>query len=378
MRCLSCGKWCEKVSQRIAAARSALRIHTPGSDDNVRPRHFLLVLVGLNNVLSLYNGRGGVMSEPLAYLNGQMVPASRACLPIYDAGIVLGATVTDQARTFHHRLFRLRDHLDRLFHSLHAARIKIDLSKDQLEDIAQELVLQHARLIHEEDELGLVIFVTAGEYRTYAPATSIDRNAPTVCAHTFPLPFELWADRIENGVHLVIPSVRHIPPQCIDPAIKCRSRMHFYLADHEAWQVDPNAAALLLDMSGHITETSTANFMMVERDRILSPTLANTLGGVSRATVIELASRLGIPVAERDITPDQATHADEAFLASTPYCMMPVSRIGGVQIAGGKPGPVFRRLSDAWSDEVGIKIHQQIVDGARRRSTVNFAERRTN
>src|SRR5262245_33126731 len=246
----------------------------------------------------------GKMAEPLVYLNGQMLLASQARLPIYDAGIVLGATVTDQARTFRHKLYRLGDHLDRLFHSLEAARIEINLSKNQLAGIAQELVSHHAQLIHHEDELGLVIFVTAGEYPTYAPSPSSARTTPTVCAHTFPLPFELWSDKIENGIHLVIPSVRHIPPQCLDPAIKCRSRMHFYLADYEARQVDPKAAALLLDMNGHITETSTANFMMVESGTIVSPTLVNTLAGVSRATVIELAGRRGISVTERDITPD--------------------------------------------------------------------------
>src|SRR5262245_58384245 len=132
------------------------------------------------------------MAEPLVYLNGQMVPASQACLPIYDAGIVLGATVTDQARTFHHKLFRLGDHLDRLFHSLDVARMRIELSRGQLADIAHELIAQHAQLIHEHDELGLVVFVTAGEYRTYAPSPHAARSTPTVCAHTFPLPFELW------------------------------------------------------------------------------------------------------------------------------------------------------------------------------------------
>jgi branched-chain amino acid aminotransferase len=308
------------------------------------------------------------MTGPLVYLNGRMLPASQACLPIYDAGIVLGATVTDQARTFHHKLFRLGDHLDRLFRSLEAARIEINLSKNQLAGIAQELVSHHAQLIHNEDELGLVIFVTAGEYPTYAPSPRSVRTTPTVCAHTFPLPFELWADKIVNGIHLVIPSVRHIPPQCLDPAIKYRSRMHFYLADYEARQVDPNAAALLLDMNGHITETSTANFMMVERGTVVSPTLVNTLAGVSRATVIELAGRRGISVTERDTTPDQAIHADEAFLASTPYCLMPVSRINGVEIGDGKPGAMFRLLSDAWDQEVGVQIRQQILDSARRRS----------
>jgi branched-subunit amino acid aminotransferase/4-amino-4-deoxychorismate lyase len=311
------------------------------------------------------------MTEPIVYLNGQMVAASQACLPIYDAGIVLGATVTDQARTFHRRLFRLDAHLERLFHSLAKARMQLGLSQDRVTAIAQELVGHHASLIHEEDELGLIIFVTAGEYRAYATSTGrAARTEPTVCVHTFPLPFELWGDKMERGTHLVTPETRHIPPQCLDPAIKCRSRMHFYLADREARRIDPEAAALLLDLDGFVTETSTANFLMVQRGTIVSPRLLNTLAGVSRSTAIELAGRLGMPFVEQDITPDQAARADEALLASTPYCLMPVTRINGVTVGSGAPGPVFRQLMQAWSEQVGLDIVQQIVRGAQRRQSL--------
>jgi branched-subunit amino acid aminotransferase/4-amino-4-deoxychorismate lyase len=306
------------------------------------------------------------------YLNGQIVPASQASLPIYDAGVVMGATVTDQARTFHHKLFRLDDHLARLFRSLAAAQLEIGLTHDQLAAIAGELVAHHATLIDEDDELGLVIFVTAGEYRTYAPAIGrVPRAGPTVCAHTFELPFEIWADKLARGFHLITPPIRHVPPQCLDPAIKCRSRMHFYLADRVVRQQDPDAAALLLDLAGHVTETSTANFLMVQTGAIVSPTRANTLAGVSRANVVDLAEQLGIPFIERDITPDQAAAADEALLASTPYCLMPVTRINGTPIGDGVPGPVFRRLIEAWSRQVGLDVAGQVVRGAQRRNVQN-------
>jgi branched-subunit amino acid aminotransferase/4-amino-4-deoxychorismate lyase len=301
-------------------------------------------------------------------LNGNYIPVAQACVPVYDAGFVLGATVTDQVRTFHHKPFRLGEHLDRLLHSLDAAGINIGLSKCELGEIAHKLLSQHARVIHDEDELGLVFFATPGEYRTYAPTDALVRTTPTICAHTFLLPFELWAERIQNGVHLVTPSVRQVPPQCVDPAIKCRSRMHFYLADLQARQVDPAATALLLDMNGYITETSTANFLMVERGTIVSPKCTNTLAGVSRATAIELAGELNIPVAECDISVEAAMRADEAFLASTPYCLMPISRINGVLIAGGNQGPVYQKLMRAWSNLVGLDIARQLLEGTRRRN----------
>ncbi len=309
-------------------------------------------------------------SEPLVYLNGHMLPASQAHLAIFDAGIVLGATVTEMTRTFRHRPWRLHDHLDRLFRSLRYTRMDIGMSNAQLAKISEELVSNNARLIHTEDELGLIHFVTAGEYPTYAgSAGRAARTTPTVCVHTFPMPFELWAKKMRTGTHLVTPSIRHVPPQCYDPKMKYRSRMHYYLADQEARLVDPEATALLLDLSGNVTETSGANFLIVERGVIVSPTTVNTLPGISRAMVIELAAKLEIPFVERDIQVFNIMNAEEALLTSTPYCVMPVTKINGVPINTGQPGPMFRRLLNAWSEAAGLDIDGQIQDGARRRAS---------
>jgi branched-subunit amino acid aminotransferase/4-amino-4-deoxychorismate lyase len=298
-----------------------------------------------------------------------MVPASQARLPIYDAGIVLGATVTEMTRTFHKRPWRLEEHLDRLFRSLRYTRMDIGLSKEQLAGISRELVEHNAGLLDEFGELGLIHFVTAGEYPTYAGmAGGQARTTPTVCAHTFPLPFELWAKKMQTGAHLVTPSIRHVPPQCYDPKMKYRSRMHYYLADQEARLVDPEASALLLDLSGNVTETSGANFLIVERGTIVSPTTVNTLPGVSRSMVIELAVKLGIPFVERDIQVYSVVNADEALTTSTPYGVMPVTKINGLAIGDGKPGSMVRRLLAAWSAEVGLDIEKQIQEGAQRRT----------
>lgn len=294
-----------------------------------------------------------------------MVPASSAHLAIYDMGVVLGATVAEQTRTFAKRLYRLDDHLDRLFRSLRYARMEIGLSRAELAAVSQELITHNAGFLDEGGDFGLVHFVTAGEYPAYAAlGGKPTRTAPTVCAHTFPLPFARWASKMASGAHLVTPSVRQVPAQCWDPQMKCRSRMHYYLAEQEARLVDPDALPLLLDLAGNLTETATANFLIVERGTIVSPPRAHILPGVSRGVVIELAGKLGIPFAERDIGLLGALNAEEAFLASTPFCLLPVARINGVPIGGGRPGPVFRRLLAAWSAEVGVDIAKQIQDGA--------------
>lgn len=301
------------------------------------------------------------VAEPLAYLNGRMIPAAEAGLPVYDAGVALGAAVSEISRTFHHRPFRLADHLDRLFHSLHYARLEIGLSREELTAITLDLIARNAQFLDENDDLGINHFVTAGEVRGYARLIGRPvRTTPTVAVLTFPLPFELYADKMRTGVHLVTPSVRQIPPECLNPHLKCRSRMHYYLADEEVRRVDPGAIALLLDLAGRVTETSTANFLMVERGAIVSPPFAQTLAGISRQTVVELAAPLGIPFVERELWLADALKADEAFLTSTPYCLMPVSRINGQAVGDGQAGPIFRRLIEAWSQKVDLDIMQQV------------------
>lgn len=309
------------------------------------------------------------MSEPLVYLRGEIVPASRALLPVYDAGIVLGATVTEMTRTFGHRMFRLNDHLDRLGRALKYVRFEIPDSRTEIEARTAEIVAHNLTLIGPEDDLGIIHFVTAGEYKTYAGMAGKQADLrPTVCIHTFPMPFEIWAGKFEIGQHLITPSIRHVPPQCYDPKMKYRSRMHYYLADKEAQVTDPNGAALLLDLDGNVTETGGANFLIVEKGTIVSPTTRNILPGISRQTVAELAQELGIPFVERDFQAFNVINADEAFTTSTPYCLLPVTKINGLPIGSGKPGPIFEKILNAWSARVGVDIRRQMELGARRRT----------
>ena len=303
------------------------------------------------------------MSEPRVYLNGEMMPASKASIGIYDYGVVMGATVTEMARTFRQRLYRLDDHLNRLRRSLRYVRFDIGMAAAELGEICEAVVEHNASLLGPDDELGLVIFVTAGENRIYAGnAATKPEPSPTVCVHTFPLPFGLFAEKMRSGVHVVTPAIRHMPAQCLDPKMKCRSRMNYYLADQQARLVDPDAVALLLDLDGNVTETSSANFQIVDGGTIVSPAAGQTLSGVSRMTAMELARRLGIAIVERDFQPFDVINADEAFLTTTPYCIMPATKINGVEIGDGKPGPVFRKLVAAWSEEVGVDILGQFED----------------
>lgn len=304
------------------------------------------------------------MAPGQVFLNGQWLDGSTAALPLYDAGIVLGATVSEFTRTFRQRLYRLEDHLDRFQASLQYCRLDPGYTRAELAAIAEELVAKHAEQVEQPQEIGVIHFVTAGEYPTFAAmAGRPARTTPTVCVHTFPLPLARWSRKLTEGIRLVTPSVRALPAACVDPRIKCRSRMHWFLADREAQAVDPEASALLLDLDGHITETSTANFLLVKDGAIVSPPEASILPGISRRVVKELAAGQGIPFVERTLNLYDVRTADEVFLSSTPYCLLPVATVNGVVVGQGSR-PVFQRLLTAWSQEVGVDIAGQIQAAA--------------
>lgn len=299
---------------------------------------------------------------PVAYLKGQFMPASEARLPVYDLGIVLGATVTEMIRTFRHQPFKLEEHVDRLYRSMRYVRFDTGIDRKGMTDITMEVAAHNAALIPENKELGIIQFVTAGEHAIYAgSAGSVGKTTPTVCVHTFVLPLHLWAKGYRQGLHAVTPSNRHVPPQCLDPKAKYRSRLHLWLAEQEAQLVDPEAATLVLDLDGNIAEFTGGNILIVEDGAIVSPTTRNTLPGISRQTVIELADELGMAFVERDLQVHDVCNADEAFEASTPFCLLPVTKINGIPIGDGKPGPMCARLLEAWGKKVGVDIGAQIL-----------------
>jgi branched-chain amino acid aminotransferase len=305
------------------------------------------------------------MDEPVAFLNGRWIPASAAAVPVGDAGFVLGATVAEQLRTFAGKLFRLDDHLARLAQSLEIVGVQPDMTPARFAEVSEELVARNYPLLAPGDDLGLSIFVTPGDYPAYR---SPGPARPTVCLHTYPLAFHLWAEKYRSGQALVTTEIEQVPPQCWPAGLKCRSRMHYYLADRRAAAVDPQSRALLLDAQGFVTETSSANLLIYDVGRgLASPPRTKVLRGISLAAATDLAQRLGIPCAERDLTKDDVAAADAVLLTSTPMCVLPVTRFNGRAVGSGRPNAVFERLITAWSESVGVDIVGQAERFARRK-----------
>jgi branched-chain amino acid aminotransferase len=299
------------------------------------------------------------MAEPLTYLDGRLIPRHEAALGLHDAGFVLGATVTDLVRTVRHRLYRWDDHFARFRHSCRAAQIYPPVAEDELTRAAHELVAHNASLLQPHQDLALVLFVTLGPIGYYLGlAGGPGDSPPTFGMYTFTLPFERYRGLFQHGAHLAVPATRQVPATCVDPRIKQRSRLHWWLADREVHAVHPDASALLLDLDGHLTETAAANVLLVKDGVVLSPPRPTILNGVSLAVVEELCGELGIPFAERPLTVYDAQTADEMMLASTPYCLCGVSRFNGSPVPW--PWPLYQRLLTAWGQRIGLDIRGQV------------------
>lgn len=290
-----------------------------------------------------------------AYLNGAWVDESRLAISIGDPGFAQGVTITERLRTFGGRVWRTAEHLERLRRS--AAIVGIaEAVVDEIGAAIAQYADRLAAMRDPADDWGVVAFATPGV-----------GGEPTRCVHGMPLPFGRWAHQYAEGVRLRTSDVRQTPASCWPPELKCRSRMHYYLADRQAEQCDPGARALLLDQQGYVGEASTANVVMYnDGEGIVSPPLTKVLPGVSVAVLRELAAARGVPFVERDLSLEEFRAADEAWLASTSLCLLPIVRCDDRPIGSGEPGPRFAQMLGAWNEAVGLDIAAQAVAFANR------------
>jgi len=298
----------------------------------------------------------GSQTAELAWLDGAVLPRRDLALPVGDAGFVLGATVTEQLRTFAGTLFLSDLHATRFRDSLAAAGIDPGISLEHVFDAAARIARHNHALLPTGSDLAVVIFATPGDL----PAQHEGRGSrPRLAIHTFPLAFRMWARLYAEGLSLRSVSISQVPDASVPLALKCRSRMHYHLADREADGLERGARALLRHADGRVSETSTANIAIVRAGTILTPPPADALLGVSLQYLHRLAAQLGIEWRAQSLHAADIAAADEVLLSSTPNCLVAATRFDGKPVGTGHPGPLQQRLLDAWSRSVGIDIAGQ-------------------
>jgi branched-chain amino acid aminotransferase len=299
-------------------------------------------------------------NQRVVYLNGEFVPESEAVLPFRDRGFRYGDAVFDMTRTFGHRVFRLKEHMERFYRSLRYVRIDPGLSPAEMTAITEQVLERNLHLLADDEDYWVGQRVSRG---VDVPGGDIaSHGGPNVVVECTPLPLKARARLFRDGIDVITPAVRRTPPDALSPNAKTHNYLNLIMGDLEVKSRDPEAWAVTLDVNGNLCEGMGSNFFMVRDGAVTTPKVGYVLPGISRLTVIELAEANGIPVVEDDISLFDAYTADELFLTSTSLCICAVRSLNGAKInAGAVPSPVTKTLTDAYIDLVGFDFVQQYL-----------------
>jgi len=284
------------------------------------------------------------------YLNGGIVEEGEARISPFDRGFLWGDGVYEITPCFGHKLYRLDDHIGRLYRSLRYIRVDPGLSREEMREATLALHETNLCRIDEEGLCRVGHWVTRGE-DTPSMGASAARKA-TVFIFYRPASLEGLAEKYEKGVRVAVTPTRRTPPECIEARAKVTSKMNQILAELDA--AASGSLSLMLDIRGNVAENSSANFFMVRDGALWTPPERNILEGVTRKAVLELAARLGIPAEERDFTFYDLAQAEEFFLTSSAICALPVREVDSFRPKAPVPGPVTRRLIEAFVAETGF------------------------
>jgi branched-chain amino acid aminotransferase len=288
------------------------------------------------------------MAERVVYLNGQIVAESKASISIRDLGFLHGDAAFDTARTFNGKVFKLREHVDRLYQSLRFLRIDPGMPAAQMAELTEEVARRNAPLLGPNEDYWVSQRVTRG--RVDDPS-----HKATVLIECRPLPLKQRAKYFRDGVQLVTSSLRRTPPWVMSPQVKTHNYLNVVMADLEAKAQNPDAWVALLDERGNLAEGSSYNIFLVKDGVLYTPRAQMVLNGITRQTVLELASQLKILSVEKDVDLYDASAADEMFITSTSLCVCPARNFNGVTVGNGHtPGPVTKGLMAAFSERVGM------------------------
>ena len=301
-----------------------------------------------------------VTNERICYFNGDIVPESQARVSFRDRGFKYGDAVFDTTRTFGHKLFRVDEHINRLYKSLKYLQIDPGLTPSEFKKITEEVTDENLKLIADDDDYWVTQRVSRG-VDTPELDTRVD-DGPTVIVECCPLPLRSRARLYRDGIDVITPSVRRTPPEAFSPRVKTNNYLNVIMADIEVHSREPEAWAVLLDTSGNLAEGQGSNIFIVKDGVLYTPRERLVLGGISRETIMDLAKKIEIPVVETEIDLYDAVNADEIFLTSTSLCICGVRTVNGNPIGSGNtPEPITKALTDLYIELVNYDFVAQYL-----------------
>lgn len=272
----------------------------------------------------------------IIYCDGRFVDSQDAKISVFDHGFLYGDGVFEGIRAYSGKVFKLQEHIDRLYESADVIMLKIQLSREEM----SEVVLETIRKNNLSDAY-IRLIVSRGIGDLGLDPRKCPRSEIFCIAGTITLFPEAMYDK---GLEIVTVSTRRNNSNALNPRIKSLNYLNNILAKIEANRAGV-MEALMLNQEGYVCEGTGDNIFIV-KDGVLKtpPIYAGILKGITRDTVIELAQKDGIPVAEDLFTLYDVYTADECFLTGTAAELIPVIGVDSRVIADGKPGPIFKRL----------------------------------
>ncbi|MDI9610837.1 MAG: branched-chain-amino-acid transaminase [Archaeoglobales archaeon] len=275
--------------------------------------------------------------ELLIYLDGKFVSESEAKISVFDHGFLYGDGVFEGIRAYDGKVFRLREHIDRLYDSARAINLEIPLSKEEFEKI----IIETLRRNNLRDA-----YIRPIVSRGIGDLGLDPRKCkkPTVIVITKPWG-KLYGDLYSKGLKAITVAIRRNSFDALPPNIKSLNYLNNVLAKIEA-NVKGGDEAIFLDRNGYISEGSGDNIFVVKKSKITTPPTINNLRGITRDVVIEIINRLGIPFSEANLGLYDLYTADEVFVTGTAAEVAPIVEIDGRIIGDGKPGKITKRIME--------------------------------
>lgn len=283
------------------------------------------------------------MAATFVWINGHAVDAAAGHISALDRGLTLADGLFETMRIYDGRTFRLDAHLSRLQDACIVLRIH---EPSGLRETVVRIVDEVARAGLRNARLRLTITRGISSPGLAPPPAA----APTVIVAVSPLPPHDAAS-YERGITAHLASGR-LNERSMTTGLKTLSYTDAVLALAEALDAGADDA-LLLDTRGHLAEATTSNLFLVTGGMLATPPLScGVLPGITRSVVLECARELGVDTAEREMTPNELEQADEAFLTSSVREIVPLVKVGGADIASGRPGPITSRMRLAYAELV--------------------------
>src|SRR5213075_2764364 len=317
------------------------KIHDPGAEAVIEPA-----------VESRPRRTTGV-KEAKIYIDGKFYSEANAKISVFDHGLLYGDGIFEGIRFYNGRVFRLEEHLDRLWDSARSICLDIPISREEMTEALLETVRRN-----DLREGYIRQIVTRGVGNLGLNPTQCKRPSVIIIATTIALyPKEVC----ERGLTVVTCATRRTAPAALNPAVKSLNYLNNVMARIEANLAGADEA-LMLNEAGNVAECTADNVFVIKKGQIFTPPIsAGALRGITRSVVFDVAAELGLKVIETDVTRHDVFIADECFLTGTAAEVIPVVKADGRTIGSGKPGSITMRIIERFREmtrETGTPIYE--------------------